>query len=200
MHNSINVNSNTSICTTICNKQDILLKLDKTSGIYSLEFKCHNNRFNFDQLLSPKLYDLMEKLNPDLIEKIHILNIHSDNEIDVLFVFKRIGAELGLSQKYMAMKTIKNEKNNNFYFKSTNINYSNSQSQNLISNKMEPIICDFAEMIIHSANNIVGLKYDFKITTKDDLPLYMENYLGLMMKKIFYNLKVFIDNFNNNYR
>ena len=30
----------------------------------------------------------------------------------------------------------------------------------------------------------------------DEVPIYMENLIGLMMKKIFYNIKQFIENTN----
>lgn len=185
----------------ICNKQNILLKLDKSSGVYSLDFKCDNKKFNIDELLSVGLYNLMEKLNPDLIEKIEILKIHSENELDVLFIFKRIGSELGLPQKYMAIKTIKSHiDNNNICFKSININYPKNKFIEKGLRNIEPLICEFAEMIIYNTHlSNVDLFYRFKINTNDNLPVYMENYIGLMMKKIFYNLKEFIDNFDYNY-
>ena len=47
---------------------------------------------------------------------------------------------------------------------------------------------------------MLDLYYKFNINTNEDLPIYMENYIGLMIKKIFFNLKVFIDNFDNNNR
>jgi hypothetical protein len=183
----------------ICNKQNILLKLDKTLGIYSLEFKCENNKFNIDDLLSVGLYNLMEKLNPDLIERIEILNTYSENELDVLFVFKKIGSELGLSQKYMAMKTVKSQIDNNVCFKSENIDYSKDNFLEQGLNNIEPLICEFAEMIIFNTHlPVIDFYYQFKINTNEDLPIYMENFIGLMMKKIFYNLKEFIDNFDYN--
>ena len=48
-------------------------------------------------------------------------------------------------------------------------------------------------------NNMLNInfEFDFQILISDDLPLYMENLIGLMFKKIFYNLKQFIDNLNN---
>ena len=33
---------------------------------------------------------------------------------------------------------------------------------------------------------------------KDELPIYMEDLIGFMLKKLFYNLKQFIDKINNN--
>jgi hypothetical protein len=184
---------------TICNKQNLLLQVDKNTGIYSLEFQSENNKFNFDELITFGIYNLMTKLNSDLIERIEIIKTYSENEIDVLFVFKKIGAELGLAQKYMAMKTRKRFVNNNIYLTSNHIDYSKNNFQGQGYGRIEPIICELSEIIIYNTHlSNLDLYYRFKINTYEDLPIYMENYIGLMMKKIFYNLKLFIDNFDNN--
>ena len=38
---------------------------------------------------------------------------------------------------------------------------------------------------------------DFQISINDELPIYMEDLLGLMLKKLFYNLKQFLEKINN---
>ena len=38
------------------------------------------------------------------------------------------------------------------------------------------------------------LTYEFNIEFDENIPIYMENMFGLLMKKIFYNLKIFIEN------
>ena len=50
----------------------------------------------------------------------------------------------------------------------------------------------------NNRNKIVNTDFEthFQLIMKDKLPIYMENLIGLMIKKIFYNLKVFIDNLN----
>ena len=42
----------------------------------------------------------------------------------------------------------------------------------------------------------INFSIDFIATIEDDLPVYMQNIIGLMFKKIFYNLKQFIDSLN----
>ena len=48
----------------------------------------------------------------------------------------------------------------------------------------------------NNTNKIVNTDFEthFQLIMKDKLPIYLENLIGLMIKKIFYNLKVFIDN------
>jgi hypothetical protein len=53
--------------------------------------------------------------------------------------------------------------------------------------------CKFAQLTIIPYQNKLRLNYKFSIDMKEDLPIYLENMMGLMMKKIFYRLKVFIE-------
>ena len=43
-------------------------------------------------------------------------------------------------------------------------------------------------------DNKMNLTYEFNIEFDENIPIYMENMFGLLMKKIFYNLKIFIEN------
>ena len=40
----------------------------------------------------------------------------------------------------------------------------------------------------------INIKYEFNIDIEEDLPSYMENIIGFLMKKIFYRVKLFIEN------
>ena len=43
-------------------------------------------------------------------------------------------------------------------------------------------------------NHHANVSYNFNLNLHEDLPIYMKDLPGLMMKKIFYNLKLFIEN------
>ena len=45
----------------------------------------------------------------------------------------------------------------------------------------------------------IDFEMDFQILISDKLPIYMENMIGLLIKKMFYNVKQFVDNLNNIY-
>jgi hypothetical protein len=51
----------------------------------------------------------------------------------------------------------------------------------------------------NEAEKLLNVKFsiDFQLTIADDLPIYMNNLIGLMFKKMFYNLKTFITNLNS---
>lgn len=182
--------------TLVCNKQNMLLEQDKAEQIYSLHFTlCDNNKINIDNFLTFKIYELIEKLNPDLIEKIEILNMKSEDEVDVLFIFKHIAKEIGIRQKYMLLSTKKSISNDKqliiFNSKSTELTPDQFSKYNL--QKFDRLICHFADLRITIVDSEVKIHYLFKITQKEQLPIYMENLIGLMMKKIFYNVKQFIE-------
>lgn len=209
--------------TLVCDKGNMLLDsyLKDNTKTYKLSFSMNNidsSKINLTKFLSHNIYELLDKINPDLIEKIHILKIYNDNEADILMILKHIAKELGIKQKYIIFNTkrIIDYKNNSIFFTNKDINLINEnlvkeylQSINLEKNKYEAILYNFGTIKIsltnasilelsneNNTNKIVNTDFEthFQLIMKDNLPIYMENLIGLMIKKIFYNLKVFIDN------
>ena len=91
-----------------------------------------------------------------------------------------------------------NYKNKNYY-KNTEINiilnYHNYYvySKNIDIKKYSILDCKFANTYVTIRDINIDMKYNFLINMKEELPQYMENMVGLMMKKIFYNVKKFVD-------
>ena len=212
----------------ICNKGDILLSEIKipssNNKAYNLQFDFNNlntNKVNIDTLLSISIYDLLEKVNADLIEKIYILDIINTYETDVCILLKQIAKEVGIKQKYVMFRTTKysNNLNNNITFYNKDLIYEHKdliddylKSINLDTEKYEAMIFNFGKTHItlteehtntntntNNADKVINVKFsiDFQLTITDDLPIYMNNLIGLMFKKMFYNLKVFITNLNS---
>jgi hypothetical protein len=209
--------------TLVCDKGNMLLYsyLKDNTKTYKLTFSMNNidsSKINLTNFLSHNIYELLDKINPDLIEKIHILKIYNTNEADILMILKHIAKEIGIKQKYIIFNTkrIIDYKNNSIFFTNKDINLINEnlvkeylQSINLEKNKYEAILYNFGTIKIsltntnilelsneNNTNKIVNTDFEthFQLIIKDKLPIYMENLIGLMIKKIFYNLKVFIDN------
>ena len=209
----------------ICDKGDIVLneiKVPLTNDkIYNLQFDLKNvdpTKVNINTLLSTAIYELIEKLNPDLIEKIYILNEVNDlNETDICILLQHIAKEVGIKQKYVLFRTTKsvNNTNNSVIFYNKDLKYVNPElsqsylkSINLNTSKYEPMIFEFGKTQIYLSNiennlqlintenieNLINIKFsvDFQLTIIDNLPIYMENLIGLMFKKMFYNIKEFI--------
>ena len=210
----------------ICNKGELFLyeiKIPSSNNkAYNIQFEMNNlntSKVNIDMLLSTAIYDLLEKVNSDLIEKIYIFNTINDYETDVCILLKQIAKEVGIKQKYVLFRTTKylNNLNNNITFYNKDLTYEHKdlidnylKLVNLNTEKYEPMIFNFGKTyisfiddIIPQTNNnvekLISVKFsiDFKLTITDDLPIYMNNLIGLMFKKMFYNLKEFITKLNS---
>jgi hypothetical protein len=216
----------------VCNKGNMILNeffiTDTLEKAYNLNFdfkKLDPSKVNIKVLLSPSIYELIEQVTPDLVEKIYILNILNENDTDVCILLKSFGKEVGIKPKYMMFRTSRtiNFFSNTMHFYNKDITLIDPSKEllnkylkqiELDTNKYEPIIFNYGKTLINLYNlepqellrlnnnqpltSIVDINFsiDFIATLEDDLPIYMQNIIGLMFKKIFYNLKQFIDNLN----
>jgi hypothetical protein len=207
----------------ICNKGNILLSEinipSSNNKVYNLQFEFNNlntSKVNIDTLLSTAIYDLIEKVNVELIEKIFILDTISEYETDVCILLKHIAKEVGIKQKYVLFRTTKylNNLNNNVTFYNKDLIYDHKdlittylKSINLDTEKYEAMIFNFGkthitlidEPMLDNVDKLISVKFsmDFQLTIEDDLPIYMNNMIGLIFKKMFYNVKLFIANLNS---
>lgn len=172
----------------ICNKQNMLLKYNRLEDIYNLTFSIENSNLYLQDIKNFNIYNILYSLNKDIIENIE-LKLISENNAEVLFIFKKFGPTIGMPKKYMAVKTIQEIKDNIIIFNSIGID---SSIENFDIN-ISKMICNFAILTINLLENKINVNYDFKINSNEDLPIYMEHFVGLMMKKIFYNLKTFAE-------
>ena len=218
--------------TLVCDKGNIILQSynynENNKKAYSLLCNFDNINtcnVNVNALLSSEIYNLLEKINPELIERIYILKQLNENETDICMLFKPIAKELGIKQKYILFRTSKflDIKNKKIIFDNKDLSLINKvltkqyiDSINLNLNKYEPILFNFGKTTINlnkithdeisKINNnetikkvlTINFQIDFQLLIKDELPIYMQDLTGLMLKKLFYNLKQFIDKLNNN--
>tara|TARA_X000000368_G_C23028870_1_gene711523 strand:- start:961 stop:1632 length:672 start_codon:yes stop_codon:yes gene_type:complete len=210
----------------VCDKGNMLLYsyLKDNIKTYKLLFAINNidtSKINLENFLSLNIWKLIDKINPDLIEKIHIMKVYNDNDADILILLKQIAKDIGMKQKYIIFNTKRKLDNINnriiFINKDLNLVDNNKMKEYLKSininiNRYEKIVYNFGIIKISLSNiniteledknnktnktNIINSKFetDFQLIINDNLPIYMENLIGLIIKKIFYNLKVFIDN------
>ena len=214
----------------VCDKGNMPLIAYKKNNIHNgynlkFDFKDINpNKVNIETLLSTKIYELIEKFNNDLIEKIYILNELNENETDVCILIKPIAKELGIKQKYLLFRTTKtiNNQTNSVIFYNKDLTYVNPdlvthyfKTFNLDNNNYEPMIFEYGRtqiLLSNSSNDLnnlslidtnnlshnIDLKFsiDFNLSIKDNIPLHMENFIGLLFKKMFHNIKEFINKIN----
>ena len=180
----------------ICKKQNIILKKNKEENTFSLNFKIINNNIVISNIINMNLFTLFHKLNEQVIEDAKILSTNNDNtNIQILYIFKQFGQELGIPKKFMKLDINQYTENGNIYFRSKTPTYIKSSDKNEIFQnnlkKCEEIKSNFSNLNIttHSAD----FEYLFNMDINEDLPIYMENLIGVLMKKIFINIKEFIE-------
>lgn len=193
---------NTSI---ICNKHDINLSVEKTNKLYRIIFNSPiSDSLNIEQIITFNIFNLLQKLNNDLIEEILIIDGSSEDEKNIIYKFKNLAKDFDINPRYMAINTIRkiannntDEINNNFNvnFISSNIKLTDDIKVKYGIFEYDTIDCDFAKLNIYTNKKIIYFDYSFKLMPDDNLPIYIENIIGLMMKKTFYNIKQFIENF-----
>ena len=175
---------------TVCIKERVFLKREKSCNIFLLQFNLENRNKNLHDIININMYNLLYNLNKDNFEKIEIKKWISSNEVEVLFLFKPFGKDLGIKPKYMYIKTVADIKNEKHIYTSVDIEYPN---MNEVSN-YERIKNTISTMVINfESDSKINVYYIFKFELFHSLPIYMENILGLTMKKMFLNLKNFIE-------
>lgn len=179
---------------SICKKFDIDLLTDKKNDIFTIIFKCNHNNIDIKKIVNFSIYKVIADVNKDILEKIEIIDIiKEDEEANMLFLFKDFCKDLGIGKKYMYINVKREIIDNNYIFKSTNLNY--KYANELEKNGYSKILNEISIMNIKFLNeNIFNIIYSFKFDINEPLPFYMKNMPGMLMKKVFINLKNLIEN------
>ena len=186
---------------TICFKEKMHLKREKNNNIYLLQFLAENSKVNLYNMISLEIYNLMFTLNKDNFEKIEMHNMESAtlssgsenkivNEVNVLFLFKPFGADLGIKPKYMYVRVTEVCEPNKKTYNCVDVDYPNPEELK----NYEKVINTISSMVVNfESYHKINISYIFKLELSHSLPIYMENIMGLIMKKVFLNLKQFIE-------
>lgn len=176
----------------ICLKKDIILTLNENTKIYNLNFNTKSINFDLQKFANFNIYKLLFELNKDLVESIEIINQPSDNEADILIIFKEIGDNIKIPKYFIYITINKTFINNEIIFKCKN-NYNISDISYKINNSYKSI-CEYSILKIKKNNNIINFNYAFKVNLSFQESDFIKKIISLIIKKIFYRLKVFIEN------
>ena len=116
----------------------------------------------------------------------------SECELIILFILKEIATSIGIPRKYMLIKILKQKTENLLMYTSNNIDI-NEKSNSSFHTKIdftkyniEPsdkINCKLANLTIIPYSNKLRFNYEFNLDIHEDLPMYMEHLIGLIVKK-----------------
>ena len=186
---------------TICFKEKMHLKREKNNNIYLLQFLAENSNVNLYTMINLDIYNLMFTLNKDNFDKIEMHSIASNtlssgsenknlNEVNVLFLFKPFSTDLGIKPKYMYVRVTEVCEPNKKTYNCVDVDYPNPEELK----NYDKIINTISSMVVNfESYHKINISYIFKLELSHSLPIYMENIMGLIMKKVFLNLKQFIE-------
>ena len=201
---SSTISSEFSNSKIICNKEGVvLLKETDDSNKYRIIFNAHNPNFPIHSIVGLKLYTLLYELNRDIIHTFKVIN-ETETTIESVTLFKPFGRDFGLSPKAMHTASTMHLEPGACTFNSVDVQLDNANNAlNHIPKKYERIQSTHSKMIVYflSAND---LQFDFTFELSDDdgdqeeeggsrCPIYMENSVALMIKKMFCRLKGFAE-------
>lgn len=190
----------------ICNKEKIVLlrnesrENDKNTSSYRIIFNVHNSKFPIHSIIGLKLYTLLYELNRDIIHTFKVIN-ETETTIETVSLFKPFGKDFGMAPK--AMHTVSRMHLESGLCTFNSVDVEQDQESNQISHipkKYERIHSKFSNLIIYfQSENDLQFNFTFELTNESDeeemssCPVYMENSIALMIKKMFYRLKIFIE-------
>jgi len=174
---------------TIDKKEGILLSKNKSNGMFCLWLKVQNPRVNLPTLVNVHLVELLAKLNPDVIENVEITESTDQSQIRAFYLFKRVGADLGIPQKCMLTQTVMKQYENKIILSGKDIPIDFP-----LPKGVTPLEDSSSEMTVTWTDpHEIEMTYLFSATLHERLPVYMENTMGLLTKKMFHRMKAFIE-------
>ena len=189
----------------VCNKDQVSLFKDVNNPddkIYKIVFNAHNDGFPISTMVGFKMYTLLYELNRDIIHSFKVIK-ENDKSIEMVFLFKSVGKEFGLAPKFMHTITTADSvlpPHKCCIFNSVDVSHENDDNIS-IPKKYERLHTNNSALTIHFISNN-ELHFDFTFSLKDndnngnnqnESPIYMENSVALMIKKMFFRLKVFTE-------
>jgi hypothetical protein len=193
----------------ICNKEDVVLLKDErrengnNNNSYRIIFNAHNPNFPIHSIVGLKLYTLLYELNRDIINTFKVVN-ETETTIETVTLFKPFGKDFGIAPKAMhTTSAMQLEPGAACTFDSVDVRDGANEINHIhIPKKYERIQSTHSKLIVYflSAND---LQFDFTFELSDDssedeeggggCPIYMENSVALMIKKMFCRLKGFTE-------
>jgi hypothetical protein len=209
--NSSTISSDFSNSKMVCNKEDVILLRDEcrenvnnnNNNSYRIIFNAHNPNFPIHSIVGLKLYTLLYELNRDVIHTFKVVN-ETETTIETVTLFKPFGRDFGISPKAMHTVSTMQLGPGVCTFNSVDVQPQphDANETNHIPKKYERIQSTHSKLIVYflSAND---LQFDFTFELSDDhgdeekessnCPIFMENSVALMIKKMFCRLKGFTE-------
>lgn len=175
--------------------------------LFTLEYNYNNPNFNIISLINVNLHKLLHEVNKDIIDVIDIHPHPTDpSEHNILYQFRDIGGDLGGFKTYMYVNTKIAKRyaangNTEIIFTSKSVPY--EYHEQLFEQKYKlleyPLYIQkyiFQESSVASSPvAAIQVLHMFKLKpdNESELTVAMENAIGILIKKMYFRLKVAIE-------
>jgi hypothetical protein len=187
----------------ICTQNDMRLGKNTEMKLFTLEYFYHNPNFNILSLININIHNLLYEVNKDIIDSIEVQPHPTDpSEHNILYKFRDIGGDLGGLKTYMFVNTkiakrFAGNGNTEIIFTSKSIPYDNHAE--LIRQKYKlleyPLYIQKYIYQEDAADSKIQVLHMFKLKPdqETELTVAMENAIGILIKKMYFRLKVAIE-------
>ena len=186
----------------ICTQNDMRLGKNTDMKLFTLEYNYNNPNFDILSLVNINIHNLLYEVNKDIIETIEV---HPDptekSQHNILYKFREIGGDLGGFKTYMYVNTkiakrFASNGNTEIIFTSKSIPY--EDHDRLVTQKYTlleyPLYIQKYIYLENATSNIQVLHmFKLKPDQETELTVAMENAVGLLIKKMYFRLKVAIE-------
>tara|TARA_Y100000748_G_scaffold281655_1_gene261407 strand:+ start:641 stop:1210 length:570 start_codon:yes stop_codon:yes gene_type:complete len=171
----------------VCAKEGICLEKSKSIK--------HSFRLSFISPSSPSLvceggidcfYRRLGQLNHDIIKDVVCRRL-AEGRCEVTLHFEAFAQEFGMAPKTMTLHL-------EDYTSPENITYTGRSPVVPDENDDVSVACNDSTLrVISSQTGGACLEYRFHLDLREELPLFMDNVAGLLMKKVFLRLKQYLE-------
>ena len=186
----------------ICTQNDMRLGKNTDMKLFTLEYNYNNPNFDILSLVNINIHNLLYEVNKDIIETIEVHPHPTEkSEHNILYKFREIGGDLGGFKTYMYVNTkiakrFASNGNTEIIFTSKSIPY--EDHDRLVKQKYTlleyPLYIQKYIYLENATSNIQVLHmFKLKPDQETELTVAMENAIGLLIKKMYFRLKVAIE-------
>jgi hypothetical protein len=186
----------------ICTQNDMRLGKNTDMKLFTLEYNYSNPNFDILSLVNINIHNLLYEVNKDIIETIEVHPHPTEkSQHNILYKFRDIGGDLGGFKTYMYVNTIIAKRfasngNTEIVFTSKSIPFEDhgwlvTQKYTLLE---YPLYIQKYIYLENATSNIQVLHmFKLKPDQETELTVAMENAIGLLIKKMYFRLKVAIE-------
>jgi len=200
--------SSTPQFRSICTQNDMRLGKNPEMKLFTLEYNYSNPNFNILSLININIHNLLYEVNKDIIDTVEVQPHPTDpSEHNILYKFRDIGGDLGGLKTYMFVNTkiakrFAGNGNTEIIFTSKSIPFDNhaelvQQKYKLLEYPLyiQKYIYQESGTAAAAAGSNIQVLHMFKLKPdqETELTVAMENAIGILIKKMYFRLKVAIE-------